>query len=66
MPDWLMIVLLAGTRALYSAAVEALITYGLFSILPECFRLGYLTYFIFWYVIGFIVAYIRINRFFKN
>jgi hypothetical protein len=67
MPDWLIIVLFSGIRAIYSAAVEAFLTWGLVNLLlPDHLHVSFWICYIFWYVIGFIVSVLRVKRIFKN
>ena len=67
MPDWLIIILFSGIRAIYSAAVEAFLTWGLVNLLlPDHLEVPFWICYIFWYVIGFIVSVLRVKRIFKN
>lgn len=66
MPTWLLASLFAVVRAIYSAAIEAYVTWGLvnniLSYFPGTVRIGYLTCYLVWYIIGFIVAYFQFKR----
>lgn len=67
MPDWLIIILFSGIRAIYSAAVEAFVTWGLVSLLlPDHLEVSFWICYLFWYVIGFIVSVLKVKRIFKN
>jgi hypothetical protein len=66
MPDWLVIVLFSGIRAIYSAAVEAFLTWGLVKLLlPDRLEVSFWICYIFWYVIGFIVSVLKVRKLYK-
>lgn len=70
MPTWLIVSLFAGMRAVYSAAVEAFICWGITDLVlyrsAGGFRVSYWIWYGFWYIIGFIVAFIQYWRIFKD
>lgn len=62
MPVWLLACVFAAMRAVYSATVEALITWTLTNwILPHLLgtvdNISYWMFYIFWFIIGFIIAF---------
>lgn len=64
MEVWLIIIVMAAMRAVYSAAVEAFVTWGLFNfILPDVYYVPYWFCYIIWFIIGFVVACRQIKRF---
>lgn len=66
MPDWFIIVLFSGIRTMYSAAVEAFLTWGLVKLLlPDHLHVSFWICYIFWYVIGFIFSVLRIKKLYK-
>lgn len=70
MPTWLLVSLFAGMRAAYSAAIEALVCWGITNLIlsgfvPE-FRISYWIWYGIWYIIGFVVAFVQYWRIFKD
>lgn len=70
MPTWLIVSIFAGMRAVYSAAVEAFVCWGITDLILSWstaeLRISYWIWFGIWYIIGFIVAFIRYWRIFKD
>lgn len=67
MPTWVIVVIMATMRAVYSAAIEGLVTWILVNlILPNTYKLSYWLCFALWFVIGFIISSIRITKLFKE
>lgn len=69
-PDWLFISLFAAMRAVYSAAIEAFVCWGVTNLILSWaaseFRISYLVWYGFWYIIGFIVACVQYWKIFKD
>ena len=66
MSEWLIIITLAVMRFTYSSLVEAFVTWGMFKlILPDTYDIKYWICFVFWYVIGFIVAVTKFKKIIK-
>lgn len=70
MPTWLLTSIFAGIRAVYSALIEAFVCWGLCDLVLSCstleFRISYWIWFGFWYITGFIVAFIQYWRILKD
>ena len=69
-PDWLFISLFAAMRAIYSAALEAFVCWGLTELVLKYssldIEISYFAWFGFWYVVGFIISFIQYWRIFKD
>ena len=66
MSEWLIIITLAVMRSTYSSLVEAFVTWGCVKlVLPDTPSLPYWICFVFWYVIGFIVAVTKFKKIIK-
>jgi hypothetical protein len=67
MPVWLLVIFFAAIRAIYSALVEAYITWGFAELfLPGEYKISYLVFFGIWYIIGFVVACFRLRKLFRD
>jgi uncharacterized membrane protein YkvI len=63
MPTWLIVLTMASLRAVYSASIEALITWWFLNFIHAGqFKFEYWYCFLIWFVIGLIISSIRFNR----
>lgn len=62
---WITIIF-AAMRSLYSAAIEAFITWGLVELIIPSINVGFGYHFLFWFAVGFAVAFSRFWRIFKD
>jgi hypothetical protein len=56
----------AVMRSLYSAAIEAFVTWGLVELIIPSINVGFGYHYLFWFAVGFAVAFSRFWEMFKN
>lgn len=62
---WLIIITFAAMRSVYSALVEAFVTWGLIELfLSSIISIPFWIYFVFWYIVGFIVSVVKLKKIF--